>query len=241
MASATPSGPASARARASAARASAHDLDLAGEAQLVAERGERGRGQRPRVWARVVTTRVAERQQRAQHRGGVLVVEDRQAGDEAAAGDELRQRLGQRRQAAGVVRAVEDRVRRAASTTSKRPGTSVDAAAARAARQLRGRAVAEVGLVRPRGPSAKLRRWKAPRARSSTRGVVGGLDERGAALARGRLRQRSRVRVGPAPSTSVAAGRTTSSFSAAMSAIVGPEPAGVLEPDVGQHLRPARR
>ena len=84
MATTTPSGPASSRARRSAACGVAHDLgvdrDLGRE--LVEQRAQRRRRQHARVVAGGEHQRVAERRERAQHRRGVLVVEDRDDRDD---------------------------------------------------------------------------------------------------------------------------------------------------------------
>ena len=146
--------------------------------------------------------------------------------------DQLGQRLCQRLRAGRVVRAVVDRERRSA-TTSSRPGIRVSAAAAlhgggveRVAQERRGRDVGD-GEVAP-----------LERARGAHRQPVGRLgraDEPRAALGCHPAGDGSTSGCSSA-ATSVPWSRTTASFSSAMSAIVGPEPARVLEPDAGEHL-----
>ena len=150
------------------------------------------------------------------------------------------QRLDQRRDAAGVVGAVEQTSAVAPRGPRSGPGTRT---CGRRRRHRRG------AVSAPRNASAAARRERevaslvaAARADLDAR-IDAGLRRSSPALARGRARPRPRAPRGrsPAPSTSVPPGRTTSSFSSAMSSDGRPEPARVLEPDVGQHLRRASR
>ena len=140
------------------------------------------------------------------------------ARDERPAGQEAAQRLGQRRHAARVVRAVEDRHRLV--------GDDLEAPGHRASRGRVGDRLrverAEEAPVRPLAASAKLRRWK--RARGGERDAAGPARRRSARRARRRRARRPRAPPGcrSGPTTSVPPGRTTSTFSPAMSAIVGP-------------------
>ena len=83
----------------------------AGFAARVSQRLERARRQRARVGAAGDDQPRGVRQQLAQHRGGVLVVEDRDDRRQRPPAEVRRQRAGEGLDAAGVVRAVEDRRR----------------------------------------------------------------------------------------------------------------------------------
>ena len=141
------------------------------------------------------------------HRRGVLVGEDRQAGDDAAAVGDLRQRLGQGGGAVGVVGGVDDRSAGRSAIRSSRPGiVSVAATAATRSGSSSPRKASAAARAR-----AKLRRWKRARARPAAArrpGSSGAPHQAGAALGGGPLGQRRdrRRRPGPGPGSSGRAG-----------------------------------
>ena len=175
----------------------------------------------------------AQRAELAEHRGGVLVVEDREDRDEPAPVQELAQRRGEvascRR---GCAR------RRTPSPAPRRrsrsgPGTAV-------LRRGDGDRVvverAEERLARPCAASAKLRRWCAPAASTGTLRVGGREHEPRAALGAHALGDRQRVGVQPAADDERAAGPHDVDLLLGDRGDRRAEPARVLERDVRQDL-----
>ena len=149
----------------------------------------------------------------------VLVVEDRHDADERALG----QRRGQRLDAARVVRAVEDRQRPLADDLQP-PGHGDPRGDARDHGRRRAR----------RGARAPPRR----RRRSSCAGSPGSARRDGLRPhdpRAGRARERLDLRVGVARARASASGAHDRELLARDVGDRRPEPAGVLEPDVGQH------
>ena len=171
--------------------------------------------------------------QRREHPGGVLVVEDRYDRDHVpAAGDDLRQRLRQRRHPLGVVGAVHQRERLLADDLQ--PSRHPDLGRRGGHRALV--ELAQVGLRRRLG-----QREVAPlkRARGADRRRPGRCRPARAS------RRAARRPLAPPPARPDAADRrarasrpacTTSSFSRGDVGDRRPQPPGVLEPDAGQHL-----
>ena len=167
MASTTPPSAAASSARAPGARAGRR-RSRPRAARAGGQRLERRGRQRARVAVRGTTSARGVRQQLAQHRGGVLVVEDRDdRGERPAVRDTPAATLVERGDPARVVRAVEH-VSGSSPTIWKRPGTSV----ARRPRAHRlGVQLAEVGLRGRRAPARSCARWKSPRRAERHAGV----------------------------------------------------------------------
>ena len=176
------------------------------------------------VGAAVQTKRRAAAAQRGEHRARVLVVEDRDDGGEGA----LRQRRGERGDAARVVRAVQDAQRPLADDLqaagdldgARHRGHAVLVERARAPRgRRRGRRRSSCAGSRSAGrPAASPRPARRRRRRAGARGASG-------AAARSSPRSPRRARARPRRPRRARASRpgaTTASFSRAMSATVGP-------------------
>ena len=213
VASTTPSSPTSSFASATARRGIAlHVRRAAGE------RRQRLGGHRARVGVGGDHDVVAERQQRGEHRGGVLVVEHAHDRHEPAAGEPLRQRRGERRDPVRVVGAVEEdrgvlrddleapgHERRGGGLAHgrlvERPDERLGGGARRREVPALERALGAAAAPRRRAARAPAWRRAAPRCRWARASASG-----------------SR----PDPTTSVAPASTTASFSPAISPTVEP-------------------
>ena len=153
-----------------------------------------------------------------EHRRRVLVVEDRDDCDQVAeALADLRQRLDERRDPLRVVRAVDERERIGADDLQ----AARDAHIGGGSRDGLAVEPSQVGLRRgARG--GEVPPLKRPQRTDRRAGVRAGMDDPRASLRRDLRGDRGGVGVQPEPSTSVAPGWTTSSFSRAIASTVGP-------------------
>ena len=215
MATTAPPGPASSRARSTARARVGLDLAPRGAAELARTATRASPAAARAGCASAVNTAPAhERQQRAQHPGGVLVVEHREHRDQRPLADRVaaaRRRARPRRW--GCARRRGSSAGRSADDLQA-PGDVERGDAARAPRASSSAPISAAGggAARRRSSRAGSRAAATPVAGSGAHDRAGGRPWPALGLGLG----------SSSPSTSVAAGRTTASFSRAMSAIVGP-------------------